>query len=75
MNLGNFEFIDECSNCSSRELTWYSGLQNTSGVVEGRLRTCEINPIFYLGCDECSETLKVVNGDESASLLNSFQGK
>ena len=58
-----------CPNCDSTNLSWISSVK-TNGVVDGRLRAHEVQPIFVLGCDECSETLQVVDGDKVASLVN-----
>lgn len=62
--------IKECKNCGSSSLSWFSSVRVTSGVVEGRLRSNEVEPIFVLGCDECSETLAVVSGGKVAEFLN-----
>lgn len=63
------EFPEICKECGGDQLRWHSQVKNTSGVVDGRLRSHEIRPIFVLGCDECSETLKVIDGDEAASIM------
>ena len=62
-------FPQICKECGSDQLSWSSSVQNTSGVVEGRLRSHEIRPIFFLGCDECSETLLIISGDEVANIM------
>ena len=61
--------IKNCKNCGSHILSWHCGTQNNSGVVDGRLRMHEIGVIFYLGCDECSETLSIINGDKVAEIM------
>lgn len=50
----------ECGNCGSTSMTWEVSSRNNSGVVEGRLRTGDVESICVLGCDDCSETLAVV---------------
>lgn len=61
--------IDECPECGSKSLTWQTHNKNTSAVQDGRLRTGDIQCLLVLGCDHCSETLKVVNADKVASWL------
>jgi hypothetical protein len=51
-------------------LTWHADVRNYGGVQDGRLKMNEIGPIFYLGCDECSATLKIVDGDAIANEMN-----
>ena len=78
----------ECRNCGSTSLTWEVSSRNNSGVVEGRLRTGDVESICFLGCDDCSETVKVVPtaafvaaliarnaelGAENASLRNDLE--
>lgn len=35
----------------------------------------EVGPIFFLGCDECSETIKVITGDVVAVMLTEMQAE
>ncbi len=62
--------ITECRECGSTALTWATHSKTDSGVPEGRLRSSEVQCLFVLGCDECSETLAVVSADKLAGLLN-----
>jgi hypothetical protein len=59
----------QCPNCGSKEMTWHCGPQNRGGVMDGRIKMNEIGVIFFLGCDSCSETLKVIDGDHVATVL------
>lgn len=59
----------KCGECGSADLEWHCSQDTNSGVVDGRLRMHEIHTIFYLGCNACSETLKIINGDEVAAML------
>ncbi len=59
-----------CPNCGSDELSWCATSHNKSLVDEGRLRTHEVESLFVLGCDECSETVRIVSADDVAELLN-----
>lgn len=62
----------KCPNCDGTEFKWHAGVRNTSGVVDGRLRMHDVHPIFFLGCEECSETVKVTDGDRIAEFLNTI---
>lgn len=62
--------ITECSECGSKSLTWGTHYKTNSGVPEGRLRSSEVQCLFVLGCDECSETLAIVSVDKVAAALS-----
>lgn len=48
----------ECPECGAEKtLVWGWAMTNTSGVVDGRLCLNEVRPVFYLGCEYCSETV------------------
>lgn len=63
-------FPNICRECGEKSLTWSASVQNTGGCVDGRLRLHEVQPIFVLGCECCSETMMIVSADEIADLLN-----
>ena len=65
--------ITECSECGSKSLTWGTHYKTNSGVPEGRLRSSEVQCLFALGCDECSETLAIVSADKVAAALSAQQ--
>lgn len=59
-----------CPECGERRLVWAAGPVNRSGVVDGRLTMHDVVSEFYLGCEECSETLiSSVHPDEVARAL------
>lgn len=59
-----------CHHCGTSTFTWYCQAYNKSNhIVDGRLTMHDIDVRFFLGCDECSETLMVVSGDAVAHLL------
>lgn len=60
-----------CRECGSKSLTWFA--QNTvhNGIQQNRLNTHDITCLFVLGCDDCSETLKLVSADDIAAQMNS----
>lgn len=70
MNIAQLMALDFCKECGSKDASWQAGVRNTSGVQDGRLRSHDLQPVFILGCNFCSETLKVVSGDNMAALLN-----
>lgn len=68
--------IDVCPECEQSEyLQWNCSTRTTGGVPQGRLNSNEVIPIFYLGCEYCSETLGVVDGDDVAELLTEQQSE
>jgi len=59
-----------CSNCDSIDLVWYTHAINTSGVVDGRLNANDMSVQFYLGCEECSETLMTLDANDFMRQIN-----
>lgn len=70
-----FTEIKQCKVCGSDSLTWDTSNISTSGVPQGRLNTRDVQCVFFLGCDNCSETLVTVNADKVATLLNDQRGR
>ena len=62
--------IDTCRECGSKDLKWHSGVENRGGVQDGMISMRETNPIFFLGCGVCYETVFIVDGDKVADYLN-----
>lgn len=62
-------FPKSCNECGSKELRLFCSQKNTSGVVDGKLRLSEVSTEFFLGCEECSETLGVIDGDKLADMI------
>lgn len=60
----------KCKNCGGNLNSWFTSNRVNSVAVDGRLKSSEISCDFVLGCDECSETLRVVRADEVASQMN-----
>lgn len=65
--------ITACKVCGSNKLTWQTSIVNRSTVVQGRLNTGDVECIFFLGCDHCSETLATVSADKVVGLINDMQ--
>lgn len=62
--------ITSCRVCGSESLTWDSVLTTSNGVQQGRLTTQDVSVLFYLGCDECSETLAHMSAEDVAARMN-----
>ena len=59
-----------CPNCSSEILQWHVGTRGPMDVPDGRIRMNEVSPIAYLACEECSETIRIIEEDEINEMLN-----
>jgi hypothetical protein len=59
-----------CFECKSINILWHTHISNVSNVEQGRLRTNDVECLFVLGCEECSETLAVVSADRVAKEMN-----
>lgn len=59
-----------CRECGGTSQTWFTQNVITTGAPQNRLNTNDVRCQFVLGCDECSETLKVVGADKVADWLN-----
>ena len=59
-----------CGECESDDLFWFA--QNTvpNGIQQNRLNTHDVQCVFVLGCNNCSETLRLVSADQIAELMN-----
>lgn len=62
--------IAECRECGSTDLAWQTSIINRSNVEQGRLHTNDVECLFFLGCNHCSETLETVTADKVADLMN-----
>lgn len=66
-----------CKECGSTLLTWqtHNRVHLSCPVQNGRLKTNEVECLFVLGCDGCSETVAVLTADKVASLMNNSIGE
>lgn len=62
-----------CRECGSKALSWGFAIINKSTVQNGLLRISDVDGLFYLGCDACSETVTKVSPDEAVELLSALQ--
>lgn len=46
-----------CPECGGDELAWGAHQHKTTNVADGRLALRDVTTTFYLGCEQCSETL------------------
>lgn len=59
-----------CPACGENRLVWSAGPVKLNQIADGRLTMRDVETQFYLGCEECSETLKVgISADQVASVL------
>jgi hypothetical protein len=63
--------ITTCKECGSTDLAWQTSNVTRTGIQQGRLNTSDVECLFVLGCNDCSETLATVSADKLASLMNS----
>lgn len=62
--------VSDCKHCGSTALSWTPHNITRSGIQNGRLKTSEVECLFVLGCDHCSETLGAINADQVAAMMN-----
>lgn len=46
-----------CPACGEKALSWGAHPRNKTTVANGRLAVSDVETIFYLACDSCSETV------------------
>ncbi len=63
----------KCNECGSSDLEWNYGNKITSGVAQGRLNTSDVKTFFYLGCPNCSATVRTIDCDEVVDILDQKQ--
>lgn len=60
-----------CPACGGYRLAWSAGPVKLNTIADGRLTMRDVETQFYLGCDECSETLITgVTADQVLPVLN-----
>lgn len=64
------ELPETCTNCGGVELSWAWTPTARDGIADGRLRTGDVYPLFYLSCDGCSETVGNVDADQIVDAMN-----
>lgn len=61
---------DHCNECGSDDVTWQLALTVPSDIQQNRLNTHNILPVFFLGCNNCSETVQQIGEDSFMSVVN-----
>lgn len=61
--------ITKCKECGSSDLFWFAQNNVPNGIQQNRLNTHDVKCVFVLGCNECSETLKLVSADKIAEQM------
>lgn len=64
--------VTSCKVCKGNKLTWDTYNKTNPDVQDGRLRSHDVKCLFFLGCDNCSETLAIVSADQIADILTSM---
>lgn len=61
----------QCTGCQGTDLVWEVTTEPTANVPDGRYKANEFRVIFYLGCNECSDTIEVVraNSPEGEAMM------
>lgn len=70
------EIPETCPACGSEQLSWQAGThvpQSIPGVLLFNLS--EAVPHFALGCDECSETVCMLDADKIAEAFNDARAR
>ena len=62
--------MKHCPECGSYDLKWFPQMQNIGCVQDGRIQMHEVSCVFVLGCEYCSETVKIISAEKVAELLN-----
>lgn len=53
----------KCKNCGSESLSWSLSVINLTHVQDGRLKMHDLMPVLVLGCDLCSEDVRIIRED------------
>lgn len=59
-----------CRECESDDLFWFTTNTVRNEVQQNRLNTHDVECLFVLGCNNCSETLRTVGADQIAAFMN-----
>lgn len=66
---------ESCRHCGEKDgMTWSADVINKSPIQNGRLTLHDVSPVFVLGCEYCSETIRIVDASEIAGVLNGEKG-
>jgi hypothetical protein len=60
---------EACPECGSTDVSWHCHTKVNGAAPDGRLRAHEVDAIFVLGCNYCSETIDIKTSEEIAASL------
>ena len=60
---------EKCRVCGSDSLSWQTMQSVRNGIMQNRLNTNDVECIFFLGCDSCSETLRTITAEQVAQQM------
>lgn len=64
----------ECPACTSTDLTWGLAQVPIPGKPnDGRTMSNEVKPALVQGCEECSETLWIIDSNEELGLFTNLE--
>lgn len=63
------DIAEQCPECGSDDIEFQCHQTTKSSAGDGRLRLNEVDTLFVLGCNYCSETIQTLTGDEAAHAL------
>lgn len=64
--------VSFCPVCGGNDFSLTLGTQAASGISIGRYNPGDINPLIVLGCDSCSETILILDENDSNILLEEY---
>ena len=64
--------MNTCDECGSNSFHWNYTSDIVGGVVQGRLNTSDIKPVFYLSC-ECGADIQTATVEEVLEALDSHK--
>jgi len=56
--------LSACRNCQGTNFGIYPQKVNTTATPDGRLRMHDLKIVFVVCCNECSETIKLLDEDQ-----------
>lgn len=58
-----------CPKCGSTDVSWQCHKKVNGAASDGRLKANEVDTLFVLGCNYCSETIDTKTSEEVAGVL------
>lgn len=67
--------VEKCPACGAAALSWSIVKVNASSAADGCLKMHDVQVHAMLGCDKCSETVRVVDADSELARLHGEVGR